>query len=55
MDYSAWEATVPATITDDMLWKQIIRLLLTMIPDQRNRTLKEGSASYLPDDVPFPD
>ncbi len=34
------------------LLAQIIRLLLTMVPDQRHQTLKEDAAAYLPDDAP---
>lgn len=41
------------------LLTQIIRLLLTMIPQQRNRTIREESLAYLTDDslltsVPIP-
>ena len=58
MTFEEWTAGVSEEIRGDSLWKeeivahrmrllgQIIRLLLTMIPEQHGRVLRESTADY---------
>ncbi len=56
MNYRDWEKGIPETIKGDSLWNvtqhrsgllvEIIRLLLTMIPQQRGRILREEGMPY---------
>ena len=51
MNYGEWAAAVAEEIKTDSLWKmtaypRVIQLLLTMIPQQRNRALREQPEAY---------
>ena len=59
MNYEEWVKFVPEEIREDSLWKmkayrlrlltQIIRLLITMIPQQRGCVLREQGILYQTD------